>query len=61
MMPRLLRQVQRFLADRRGATALEYGLIVSLVVIAIIAAMVAVGTATGGMWNMVSTRITRAT
>lgn len=59
MMPRLLGQAQRLLADRRGATALEYGLIVSLVVIAIVAAIAAVGTATGNMWNTVSARITR--
>jgi pilus assembly protein Flp/PilA len=57
MMPRLHRLTQRLLADRRGATAVEYGLIVALVVIAIIAAIMAVANVTSGMWNNVNTRV----
>jgi pilus assembly protein Flp/PilA len=57
MMPRLHRQAQRLLADRRGATAVEYGLIVSLVVIAIIVGVIAVADVTSGMWNNVNTRV----
>lgn len=37
-------------ADQRGATALEYGLILALVVIAMAAALGPLGDATGGMW-----------
>ncbi|PCD04123.1 Flp family type IVb pilin [Sphingomonas spermidinifaciens] len=57
MMPRLTRLAQRLLADRRGATAVEYGLIVALVVIAIIAAVMSVASVTTTMWNNVNTRV----
>ncbi|WP_425442824.1 Flp family type IVb pilin [Sphingomonas spermidinifaciens] len=56
-MPRLTRLAQRLLADRRGATAVEYGLIVALVVIAIIAAVMSVASVTTTMWNNVNTRV----
>lgn len=47
--------------DEKAATAIEYGLIVSLVVIAIIAALTTFSGASIGMWNNVSTRIVGAT
>lgn len=40
--------------DNSGATAIEYGLIVSLIVIAMIAALNGVANATIDMWNDVS-------
>ena len=43
--------------DRRGATAVEYGLIISLVVIAALAALTMTGSRTGQMWNMIANRI----
>lgn len=42
--------LHRLLRDRRGATAIEYGLIVSLIVIAIIGGMQSFGNASAGMW-----------
>lgn len=56
-MTRLLRQV---LADRRGATAIEYGLIVSLIVIAMIGSFQQVANVTTVMWNNVSSEVVRA-
>ncbi len=53
----LLRQVLR---DSRGATAIEYGLIVSLVVIAMIASFMTVADTTTGMWNSISNKVTNA-
>ena len=53
----LLRQLGR---DRRGATAIEYGLIVSLIVIAMIASLKGVANQTSGMWNHVNTSVTEA-
>ena len=53
-MLKLFRALAR---DRRGATAVEYGLIVSLVVIAMLVALTLTGSRTGLMWNMVSNRI----
>lgn len=45
---------------RRGATAVEYGLIVSLIVIAMIASFTALANTTTGLWNTVSTKVTTA-
>lgn len=56
-MTKLLRQV---LADRRGATAIEYGLIVSLIVIAMIGSFQQVANVTTVMWNNVSSEVIRA-
>lgn len=36
--------IKRFMKDESGATAIEYGLIASLIAIAIIAALTALGT-----------------
>lgn len=43
--------------NNRGGTAIEYGLIVALVVIAMIAGMTGVSTKTIGMWNNVSNTV----
>jgi pilus assembly protein Flp/PilA len=40
-------------ADRRGATAIEYGLIVALIAVAAIPAMEALGGGSHGMWGNV--------
>lgn len=42
---------------QRGATAVEYGLILALIVLAIMAAVSNVATKTTGMWNNVSTQV----
>lgn len=44
--------------DSQGATAVEYGLIVSLVVIAMAGALQAVGNANTGQWENVSDETT---
>jgi pilus assembly protein Flp/PilA len=38
-------------ADRRGATAIEYGLIAALIVIAMMGALSVLGGGAGGMWT----------
>lgn len=40
-----------------GATAVEYGLILALLVIAMMVAFTSVGTSSGEMWNTVSNRV----
>lgn len=57
---RLLRFSRRLIADTRAATAIEYGLIVTLVVIASIAALIQVAGTTGDMWNDVNNKVTAA-
>lgn len=51
----MVRRLQRLIADEAAATAVEYGLIISLVVLAMIGGLVAVADATTHMWNNVST------
>ena len=48
----------KILACRRGATAVEYGLILALIVLAIIGALNQVASKTIGMWNYVSHEVT---
>ncbi|MEG3122690.1 Flp family type IVb pilin [Sphingomonas sp. GB1N7] len=50
----------RLARDRKGGTAIEYGLILSLVVITMIAAFVEVANSTVGMWGNVNTKMERA-
>ena len=44
--------------DSQGATAVEYGLIISLVVIAMVGALEAVGNANSSQWDTVSDETT---
>ena len=46
--------------DVRGATAVEYGLIVAMVVLAMIVGLSQVASSTGGMWNNVSETVRSA-
>ena len=41
-------------ADRRGATAIEYGLIAALIVVVMIGGLKSLGGGAGGMWTKVS-------
>jgi pilus assembly protein Flp/PilA len=51
---------KQLLRDNRGATAIEYGLIASLIVIAIIGAVSAVADEQNGLWAIVEQNITTA-
>ena len=47
-----IRRILRTLgADQRGATAIEYGLIAALIVIAMMAGLQSMGGGVGGMWG----------
>ena len=52
--------LKRLFADRRGATAVEYGLILAGIVLAVFGAIQSLGGATSGMWNNVSTKVINA-
>ena len=52
------RLLKAILEDRSGATAVEYGLIVALIVIAMISALNTFANETISMWNKVSTAMT---
>ena len=47
--------LRKLRADARGATAIEYGLIASLIVIAMVGALSALGGGTLGMWTNIQT------
>ena len=53
----LMSLVKRFLTDARAATAVEYGLIIALVVLTMFGALQAVGQTTVGIWNNVSNKV----
>jgi len=48
---------QRFVKDESGATAIEYGLIASLIAVAIIAGATALGTKLNSTFNTLSTKM----
>lgn len=50
--------VRKFLAAEHGATAVEYGLIISLIVLAMVSVLTEVASKTTGMWNRVATEVT---
>ena len=53
--------MMRFLRDRKGATAIEYGLIAALISIAAVAGFTSFGGSLGGMWGRVDTAVDSAT
>jgi pilus assembly protein Flp/PilA len=54
-----MRGLREVLRDRRGATAVEYGLILSLIFLAMVVAIQGVATQTSSMWNNVSDAVTK--
>jgi pilus assembly protein Flp/PilA len=57
-MSRLLKKLR---PDERGATAVEYGLIAALIVLAMIGALGGVADVTVNMWNNVSSNVQKNT
>ena len=45
------------LASQRGATAIEYGLIAALIVVAMIGALSGLGGGVGGMWTNLTANV----
>ena len=57
-----IRKIWRMLGpDERGATAIEYGLIVTLIAVASIAGMSKLGGGSLGMWTNISDQVQDAT
>ena len=61
MGPDMLELIRRIEKCEQGATAVEYGLIVSLIVLAMLSSLSTVATNTTQMWNSVSTKVTLST
>ena len=56
----IIRWIGKLGRDERGGTAIEYGLIATLVVIAMLAALLGMAHATIDIWGNVSTKVTSA-
>ena len=53
-MNAIRRNLRRLRTDQKGATAIEYGLIAALIVIAMMGGLRALGGGAGGMWTNIS-------
>lgn len=51
---------RKILADRRGATAVEYGLILAMIVLAMFGALQTLAGTTNKMWTDVSDEVLKA-
>ena len=54
-----MKNVTRFLKNKSGATAIEYGLIAALISTAIIAAVTTAGTNLSATWTSIATAVTK--
>ena len=54
------KNLRRLGRDQRGATAIEYGLIAALIVIAMMGGLSTMGGGVGGMWTKLSTAVASA-
>jgi pilus assembly protein Flp/PilA len=53
----MISQLCRALTDRRGATAIEYALIASLIAVAAIGGIMSLGTKQSAQWNNVNDQL----
>jgi pilus assembly protein Flp/PilA len=51
------RTLRRLLADQDGATAIEYGLIAALIVVAMVGALSSLGGGAMGMWTRINDEV----
>lgn len=52
--------IRALIADRKGATAVEYGLILALIVLAMFAGLASLGDAVRDIWNLVARVVTES-
>ena len=56
-MGAIRKTLRRLLADQGGATAIEYGLIAPLIIVAMIGGLSALGGGAGGMWTKINNAV----
>jgi len=56
----MLKMIQRLAADRKGGTAIEYGLIAAIIVVTLIASFIQLADTTTGIWGNINTKMERA-
>ena len=52
-----IRTMRRLRSDKRGATAIEYGLIAALIAVAAIGGMSSLGGGSNGMWGKLDNKV----
>jgi pilus assembly protein Flp/PilA len=52
-----IRLLRRLRSDKRGATAIEYGLIAALIAVAAIGGMTSLGGGANGMWGRLDNKV----
>ena len=52
-----MERIKNFFKDESGASAVEYGLLVTLIAVAIIAGATTLGTRLGGLFNSTATKL----
>jgi pilus assembly protein Flp/PilA len=53
----VMRRLFEISKDQKGATAVEYGLILALIFLAMVVGVVAVGTSTSQLWGNISNQV----
>lgn len=53
----MLKMIKQFVRDEEGVTAIEYGLIASLIAVVIIGSVTLVGTKLDGVFNYIQTKL----
>ena len=56
-MNAIRKTLRRLPNDQKGATAIEYGLIVALIAIALMGGLRALGGGAGGMWTNIASQV----
>ena len=56
-MNAIRKTLRRLRADQRGATAIEYGLIVALIALALMGGLRSLGGGAGGMWTNIASEV----
>jgi Flp pilus assembly pilin Flp len=51
------KRIQRFLADDTAATAIEYAVILTLIIMVAITGIAALGSQTGGLWGGIQSKL----
>ena len=59
-MRRLLSFVHRIAVEQRAASAVEYGLILAMIVLAMFGALKATATSTISLWNLVDSKVAQS-
>lgn len=55
-----IRTMRRLRSDKRGATAIEYGLIAALIAVAIVSSLSSLGGGSNGMWGKLDNKLQNA-